>query len=72
VWNLANDAGNLGAMTVTSQRVVWRATLTENFNVSIPYIIIVRRGRRARRRRSHLSYDVLNAAPPLPPFPRPR
>lgn len=42
VWNLANDAGNLGAATVTSHRFVWRATLTENFNVSIPYGIMVR------------------------------
>jgi Bardet-Biedl syndrome 5 protein len=42
VWNLANDSGNLGACTVTSQRFVWRANLTENFNVSIPYLIMVR------------------------------
>ena len=41
VWNLANDSGNLGACTVTSQRFVWRANLTENFNVSIPYLIMV-------------------------------
>ena len=42
VWNLANDAGNLGCATITSQRFVWRASLTENFNVSIPYGIMVR------------------------------
>ena len=44
VWNLANDAGNLGAATVTSVRFVWRATLTENFNVSIPYTAMTRVG----------------------------
>ena len=42
VWNLANDSGNVGACTVTSQRFVWRASLTENFNVSIPFLIMVR------------------------------
>lgn len=42
VWNLANDAGNLGAATVTSVRFVWRAALTENFNVSIPYTAMTR------------------------------
>jgi Bardet-Biedl syndrome 5 protein len=44
VWNLANDAGNLGAATITSVRFVWRATLTENFNVSIPYTAMTRVG----------------------------
>ena len=44
VWNLANDAGNLGSATVTSARFVWRATLTENFNVSIPYVSMTRVG----------------------------
>jgi Bardet-Biedl syndrome 5 protein len=44
VWNLANDAGNLGSATITSVRFVWRAQLTENFNVSIPYTSMVNLG----------------------------
>jgi len=44
VWNLANDAGNLGAITVTSQRFLWRAQLTENYNVSLPYFVLERVG----------------------------
>ena len=71
VWNLANDAGNLGAMTVTSQRVVWRATLTENFNVSIPYMIIVR-ARCCSRRRRISRPRPLSAPRPQTPLPRPR
>eukprot|EP00048_Salpingoeca_helianthica_P020034 m.4463 g.4463 ORF g.4463 m.4463 type:complete len:346 (+) comp4321_c0_seq2:1850-2887(+) len=38
VWNLANDAGTLGALFVTNIRVVWFAHNNELYNVSLPYI----------------------------------
>jgi len=40
-WNLSSDQGNLGTLYVTNVRVVWFASLAENFNVSIPYLQIV-------------------------------
>ncbi len=42
VWNLSSDQGNLGTFFVTNVRLVWHANLAENFNVSIPYLQIVR------------------------------
>ncbi len=41
VWNLSSDQGNLGCFFVTNVRVVWFATMAENFNVSIPYLQMV-------------------------------
>lgn len=38
VWNLSSDQGNLGVFFITNVRVVWHADLTQNFNISIPYI----------------------------------
>jgi len=40
VWNLSSDQGNLGFFFITSIRLVWHASLAENFNVSIPYLQI--------------------------------
>lgn len=40
VWNLSADQGNVGTFIVTNVRVVWFANLSENFNVSVPYIQI--------------------------------
>ncbi|KAJ8601813.1 hypothetical protein CTAYLR_007490 [Chrysophaeum taylorii] len=37
VWNLSSDQGNLGTFFITNIRVVWHASLAQNFNVSIPY-----------------------------------
>ena len=42
VWNLSSDQGNLGALFVTNVRVVWHATLAQNFNISIPFMQMVR------------------------------
>jgi Bardet-Biedl syndrome 5 protein len=42
VWNLSADQGNLGTFIITNVRLVWFADLAENFNVSIPYLQIVR------------------------------
>jgi hypothetical protein len=42
VWNLSSDQGNLGTFFVTNVRLVWHANLAENFNVSIPYLQMVR------------------------------
>jgi Bardet-Biedl syndrome 5 protein len=38
VWNLSADQGNLGVLITTSLRLVWFASLAENFNVSLPYV----------------------------------
>jgi Bardet-Biedl syndrome 5 protein len=40
VWNLSSDQGNLGVFFITSLRVVWFALLSDNFNVSVPWIQI--------------------------------
>lgn len=42
VWNLSSEQGNLGIFVISNVRLVWFATMAENFNVSIPYIQIVR------------------------------
>lgn len=42
VWNLSSDQGNLGVFIVTNVRLVWHAALAENFNVSVPFIQMVR------------------------------
>jgi Bardet-Biedl syndrome 5 protein len=42
VWNLSADQGNLGTFIISNVRLVWFADLAENFNVSIPYLQIVR------------------------------
>lgn len=42
VWNLSSDQGNLGAFFLTNVRLVWHANLAQNFNVSIPYMQMVR------------------------------
>lgn len=41
VWNLSSDQGNLGSLFITNVRVVWHASLAQNFNVSIPYMQIL-------------------------------
>jgi len=38
VWNLSSDQGNLGTFFISNVRLVWHASLAENFNVSIPYL----------------------------------
>ena len=40
VWNLSAEQGNLGTFIITNVRVVWFAQLSENFNVSLPWIQI--------------------------------
>lgn len=42
VWNLSSDQGNLGTFFVTNLRMAWHANLAQNFNVSIPYMQVVR------------------------------
>lgn len=42
VWNLSSDQGNLGCFFLTNVRLVWHANLAQNFNVSIPYMQMVR------------------------------
>lgn len=41
VWNLSSETGNVGTLFVTNVRVAWYASMSENFNVSIPYIQIM-------------------------------
>jgi Bardet-Biedl syndrome 5 protein len=40
VWNLSSDQGNVGCFIFTNIRVVWYSNVSENFNISIPYIQI--------------------------------
>jgi len=40
VWNLSYDQGNLGVFVLTNVRLVWHATMANNYNVSIPHIQI--------------------------------
>jgi hypothetical protein len=42
VWNLSSEQGNLGSFFLTNVRVVWHANLATNFNVSLPFMQIVR------------------------------
>jgi hypothetical protein len=42
VWNLSSEQGNLGVFFLTNVRIVWHALLAANFNVSLPYMQIVR------------------------------
>ena len=34
--------GNLGTMYITNVRVVWHSNLNESFNISVPYLQMVR------------------------------
>ena len=63
--NLAKESGALGQATVTSQRFTWRATFAENFNVSIPYLMIVRLDSTARAQARGILPP--NPLPPPPP-----
>jgi len=38
VWNLSAEQGNLGTFIITDVRVVWYAQLSDNFNVSLPWV----------------------------------
>jgi Bardet-Biedl syndrome 5 protein len=38
VWNLSAEQGNLGTFVITDVRVVWYAQLSDNFNVSLPWV----------------------------------
>ena len=40
VWNLSADSGNLGQFVITNVRIVWFASLTESFNVSLPWVAV--------------------------------
>ncbi|KAJ6660768.1 hypothetical protein lerEdw1_017394 [Lerista edwardsae] len=40
VWNLSSDQGNLGTFFITNVRIVWHASMNDNFNVSMPYLQI--------------------------------
>ncbi|XP_015778467.1 PREDICTED: Bardet-Biedl syndrome 5 protein-like [Acropora digitifera] len=42
VWNLSSDQGNLGTFYITNVRLVWHANMNDTFNVSIPYLQMVR------------------------------
>ena len=38
VWNLSAEQGNLGSFMISDVRIVWYAQLTENFNLSLPWV----------------------------------
>lgn len=41
VWNVSNTQGHLGTLHTTNLRIVWHANATPNFNVSIPYLMLL-------------------------------
>ncbi|XP_623893.3 Bardet-Biedl syndrome 5 protein homolog [Apis mellifera] len=41
IWNLSLEQGNIGTFIVTNIRLVWFADVNCQFNISIPYLIIV-------------------------------
>lgn len=51
VWNLSSEQGNLGCFFFTNVRIVWHANLATNFNVSLPYMQVVRRINKLRSMR---------------------
>ncbi|CAL7932853.1 unnamed protein product [Xylocopa violacea] len=40
VWNLSLEQGNVGIFIVTNIRLVWFADMNNQFNISIPYLVI--------------------------------
>ncbi|KAG8223411.1 hypothetical protein J437_LFUL003684 [Ladona fulva] len=42
VWNLSSDQGTLGTFIITNVRLVWFSDTKEQFNISIPYLHVVR------------------------------
>ncbi|XP_015436501.1 PREDICTED: Bardet-Biedl syndrome 5 protein homolog [Dufourea novaeangliae] len=40
IWNLSLEQGNIGTFIVTNIRLVWFADMNDQFNVSIPYLVI--------------------------------
>lgn len=42
VWNLGKNEGKLGRFYFTNIRVVWISNTNENFNISIPYVRILK------------------------------
>ncbi|XP_071449308.1 BBSome complex member BBS5 [Hetaerina americana] len=42
VWNLSNNQGTLGAFIITNVRLVWVSDTKDQFNISIPYLQIIR------------------------------
>ncbi|XP_046399282.1 Bardet-Biedl syndrome 5 protein homolog isoform X2 [Ischnura elegans] len=42
VWNLSNNQGTLGTFIITNVRLVWVSDTKDQFNISIPYLQIIR------------------------------
>ncbi|XP_034181106.1 Bardet-Biedl syndrome 5 protein isoform X1 [Osmia lignaria lignaria] len=40
IWNLSLEQGNIGTFIVTNIRLVWFADMNDQFNISIPYLVI--------------------------------
>ena len=45
MFNLSNDQGSPGTLVITNVRVVWYADMNVLYNISIPYLQMVRGGR---------------------------
>ena len=45
MFNLSNDQGSPGTLVITNVRVVWYADMNVLYNISIPYLQMVRVGR---------------------------
>lgn len=60
MFNLSNDQGSPGTLVITNVRVVWYADMNVLYNISIPYLQMVRVGREGGGRRmwcSVVKYD---------------
>lgn len=44
MFNLSNDQGSPGTLVITNVRVVWYADMNVLYNISIPYLQMVRGG----------------------------
>ncbi|XP_012137689.1 Bardet-Biedl syndrome 5 protein isoform X2 [Megachile rotundata] len=42
IWNLSIEQGNIGTFIVTNIRLVWFADMNDQFNISIPYLVIAK------------------------------
>ena len=70
VWNLSSDQGNLGTFIITNVRLVWFANLAENFNVSIPYLQMVK-DKGTTTHNTYINIELYNLSPSEnPPNPR--
>lgn len=47
MWNLGKERGTLGVLILTNIRLVWYSEMNTAYNVSLPYLHVVREHRRS-------------------------